>query len=129
MFRKNTMVTYLLVHFQVHTERPDRNSRQEMFCKKGVLGSFAKFTGKHLCQSLFLNKDTGLSSATSLKKRLWYRCLLMNFAKFPRTPILTEHLWWLLLSWLHLLWWLSGLRITCFVCTNQYLQRTLKCHF
>ena len=27
-----------------------------MFCKKGVLRNFAKFTGKHLCQSLFLIK-------------------------------------------------------------------------
>ena len=24
----------------------------EMFCKKGVLRNFAKFTEKHLCQSL-----------------------------------------------------------------------------
>ena len=29
-----------------------------MFCKKGVLRNFAKFTGKHLCQSLF-NKVGG----------------------------------------------------------------------
>ena len=28
----------------------------EVFGKKGVLRNFAKFTGKHLCQSLFLNK-------------------------------------------------------------------------
>ena len=28
-----------------------------MFCKKGVLRNFAKFTGKHLCQSLFLIKS------------------------------------------------------------------------
>ena len=28
-----------------------------MFCKKGVLRNFAKFTGKHLCQSLFFNKE------------------------------------------------------------------------
>ena len=26
-----------------------------MFCKKEVLENFAKFTGKHLCQSLFFN--------------------------------------------------------------------------
>ena len=26
-----------------------RNSRQELFCKKGVLRNFAKFTGKCLC--------------------------------------------------------------------------------
>ena len=28
----------------------------EVFCKKGVLQNFAKFTVKHLCQSLFFNK-------------------------------------------------------------------------
>ena len=28
----------------------------EVFCKKGVLENFAKFTGRHLWQSLFLNK-------------------------------------------------------------------------
>ena len=28
----------------------------EVFCKKGVLKNFTKFTGKHLCQSLFFNK-------------------------------------------------------------------------
>ena len=33
-----------------------RNSCPEVFCKKGVLRNFAKFTGKHLCQSLFLIK-------------------------------------------------------------------------
>ena len=27
----------------------------EVFCKKGVLKNFTKFTGKHLCQSLFFN--------------------------------------------------------------------------
>ena len=26
----------------------------EMFCKKRVLRNFAKFTGKHMCQRLFL---------------------------------------------------------------------------
>ena len=31
-----------------------------MFCKKGVLGNFAKFTGKHLRQSLIFNKLAGL---------------------------------------------------------------------
>ena len=32
------------------------SSRPEVFYKKGVLRKFAKFTGKHLCQSLFFNK-------------------------------------------------------------------------
>ena len=29
-----------------------RSSHPEVFCKKGVLRNFAKFTGKYLCQSL-----------------------------------------------------------------------------
>ena len=32
-----------------------------MLCKKGVLRTFTKFTGKHLCQSPFFNKVEGLS--------------------------------------------------------------------
>ena len=43
-----------------------RSSRPEVFCKKGVLRNFA----------------------TLLKKRLWYRCFPVNFAKFLTTPIL-----------------------------------------
>ena len=46
-----------------------KSSRPEVFYNKGVLENFAKFTGKHLCQSLFFSKvaDVGL---TLLKKRL-----------------------------------------------------------
>ena len=76
----------------------NRRSRPEVFCKKGVLRNFTKFTGKHLCQSLFFNKVAGLRPATLLKKRLWNRYFPMNFAKFLRTPFFTEHLWRLLLG-------------------------------
>ena len=55
--------------------------------QNGVLRNFTKFTGKQLCQSLFLNKVAGLSTATLLKKRL-HRCFPVNFAKFLRTPFL-----------------------------------------
>ena len=34
---------------------------QKMFYEKGVLGNFAKFTGKHLCQSLLFNKVASLN--------------------------------------------------------------------
>ena len=51
-----------------------------MFCKKGALRNFAKFTGEHLYQGL------------------WHRCFPVNFTKFLRTPFFTEHLRWLLLS-------------------------------
>ena len=33
-----------------------------MFCKKGILRNFAKFTGKHLCQSVFFNKTAEASN-------------------------------------------------------------------
>ena len=56
--------------------------------KKGVLKNFAKFTGKHLWQSLFYNKVAGLTPATLLKKRLWHRCFPVDFVKFLRTPFL-----------------------------------------
>ena len=38
-------------------------------------------------QSLLVNKVADL----------WHRCFPVNFVKFLRTPISTEHLWWLLL--------------------------------
>ena len=66
-----------------------RSSRSEVICKKGFLKIFAKFTGKHLYQSFFL------------KKRLWHRCFPVNFSKFLRTPVLTEHLRWLFLHCLN----------------------------
>ena len=74
-----------------------RSSRQEVFCKKSVLRNFEKFTGKYLCQSLLFNKVAGLRLATLLKRRLWHRRFPLNFAKFLRTPFLTEHIRWLLL--------------------------------
>ena len=37
------------------------SSRPEVFCKKGTLKNFAKFTGKRLCWSLFYNNIAGLS--------------------------------------------------------------------
>ena len=43
-----------------HTKRQifkeHRNSCPKMFCKKGFLRNFTKFTGKHLCQSLYFIK-------------------------------------------------------------------------
>ena len=45
-----------------------RSSLPEMFCNKGVLRNFAKFTGKHLFQSLFFNKLARLRPVTFLKK-------------------------------------------------------------
>ena len=43
-----------------------RSSHPDVFCKKGVLRKFSKFTGKHLCQSLFFNKVGGLGNFTGV---------------------------------------------------------------
>ena len=37
-----------------------RSSRPDVFCKKGILRNFAKFTGKHLYQRNLLNKVAGI---------------------------------------------------------------------
>ena len=39
-----------------YTSWKHRNSCPEVFCKKGVLRNFVKFTGKHLRRRLFFNK-------------------------------------------------------------------------
>ena len=50
-----------------------------------ILKYFTKFTGKHLCQSLFFNKGADLRPAALLKKRLWHRCFPVSSAKYLRT--------------------------------------------
>ena len=86
--KANSIAYFTLCHFAVSMQC--RSSRTEVFCKKCALRNVAKFTGKHLCQSLF--------RTTLLRRRLWHRCFSVNFAKFLRTPFLTEHLRWMLLA-------------------------------
>ena len=91
----------------------------ELFCKKCVLRNFARFTGQHLCQSLFFNKVEGLRPASLFKKRLWHRCFPVNFAKFLRTPFLQNTSRQLLLNW-------SKLTITSRQCSSETLIRRLQ---
>ena len=46
-----------------------------MFCKKGVLKNFTKFTEKHQCQSLFFKKVAGLRP-----EHLWWLLLLKDLS-------------------------------------------------
>ena len=69
--------------------------------RKGFLKSFTKFTGKHLCQSLFFNKFAGLRATTLLKKRLWHRGFPVNFVKFLRKSFLQNTSGRLLLNKYH----------------------------
>ena len=84
-FYESGIFTYLARAYFRESRKPYfRSSRHEVFCRKGVLTNFAKFTRKYLCQSLFFNKVAGL--------RLWCRFFPVNFVKFLRTPFPAEHL-------------------------------------
>ena len=60
----------------------------ELFYEKRYFRNLEKFTGKHLCWSIFFNKVAVLRPTTLLKKRLWNRCFPVNFAKFLKAPFL-----------------------------------------
>ena len=67
---------------------------------KGVLINFAKFTGKHLRQSLFLNKVAGLrtQACNFIKKETLALVFSCEFCEIYKNTFFTEHLWWLLLE-------------------------------
>ena len=60
----------------------------EVFCKKRCSLKFRKIQKKMPAPSLFFNKVIVLKPATLLKKRPWYSCFPVNFAKFLKTPVL-----------------------------------------
>ena len=67
-----------------------RSSHQEVFCKKGVLRNVTKFTGKHLCQSLFFNKVAGLRPIKTETLAEVFSCEFREISKnafFHRTPL------------------------------------------
>ena len=59
--------TFLILRVKITPRTCFRSSRQAVFCKEGVLRNFAKFTGKHLCQSLFFDKVAGLHNSQVCK--------------------------------------------------------------
>ena len=75
-----------------------RSSHLEGFCKKGDLRNFAKFTGKHLCQSPFFNKVAGQACRLIKKETLVqvFSCEFCEVSKNTfsyRTPPLTASAW------------------------------------
>ena len=64
----------------------------EVFDKKSSLKIFAKFTGKHLCRSLFLITLQSLGT----EKRLRHSCLPVNFNRILRKPFLQNTSRWVL---------------------------------
>ena len=87
----NTDSFYAVIHITSKLVRSglclhwiNRSSCSEMFCKKGVLETFTKFTGTHLCQGLFLIKLQASCSKLTIKtteRHQWRRsCVfIVNF--------------------------------------------------
>ena len=63
-----------------------RSSHRRCSIRKGVLRNFAKLTGKHLCQSLFLNYET-------LQLKTLAQVFSCEFCKISKNTFLTEHFW------------------------------------
>ena len=66
----------------------NRSGCPDVFCKKGVLRNFTKFTGKHLCQSLFFNKACNFIKKEDLAQV--FSCEFYEISKntfFYRTPL------------------------------------------
>ena len=63
-----------------------------LFCEKGVLRNFAKFKGKHLCQTLFLQQSCSLQARKFIKKGTLAQVFSCKFCKISentfcyRTP-------------------------------------------
>ena len=72
-----------------------RSSHPTAFCKEGVLKNFAKFTGKHLLQRIFLNKGCRPQVCHFIEKETLtqaFSCELCEVFKsvfFYRTPPVT----------------------------------------
>ena len=60
----------------------NRSSHRRCSIRKGVLRNFIKFTGNHLCQSLFFNEVAGLGWVFSCE-----------FCKISLNTFLTQHFW------------------------------------
>ena len=58
----------------------------------GVLGNFARFTRKHLCQSLCFNKTAGLA-CNFIKIETLAQVFSCEFCEVSKNTFFTEHLW------------------------------------
>ena len=75
-----------------HWLRYCRRSHQRCSLKKGVLKNFTKFTGKHLCQSLFLIKLQAWDLQL-IEKETLAQVFSCKFWKTCKSTFFTEHLW------------------------------------
>ena len=65
-----------------------KSSLSELFCKNSVLKIFTKLTGKHLCQSLFFNKDADATCA-NIYSMAWIQAIEKWTRVWPLWPFFT----------------------------------------
>ena len=70
-------------------------NQKRCFPKRDVLRNVAKFTGKHLFQSLFFNKVVG-QACNFIKKETLAQVFSGEFCEIFENTFCTEHIWWLL---------------------------------
>ena len=119
-FLHNEQISYrhvLVVLLQKHTERVEslkqscvkklfyelfsiiliifisfRSSHWRCSVRKSVLKNFAKFTGKHLCQSHFFNKVVGWGLQLYLKRYSGAGAFTYQFSETSKNTYFIEHL-------------------------------------
>ena len=67
-----------------------RSNYQGGSVQKGALWNFAKFTGKHLCQSLFFCQSL---QSRFIKKETLAQVFSCEFCKIYKNTFFTEHVW------------------------------------
>ena len=69
-----------------------RSSHPEVFYRKGALRNFAKFTGKHLSQSLFFTKICRSEACNFIKNETLAQTFSCEFCEISKNTFFTEHL-------------------------------------
>ena len=72
-------------------ERNSRSSHRRCSLREGVLRNFAKFTGKHQCQSLFFNKAAGFRPVTLLEKDIPAQMFSCEFCEISKNTFLEKN--------------------------------------
>ena len=81
-------VKFEFIHIQYLFGMVRNRSNHRRWSVGGVLRNFAKYLGKHLCQSILFNKVAGLR-----KKETLTRVFSCKFCKIFNNTFFTEHLW------------------------------------
>ena len=93
--REDFEAIYCAINFKIKGVSSEAVARKSSV--KNLFLEISQNSQGNTCAGDFFNKVAGLSPETLFKKSIWHRCFAVNFTKFVRTLILTEHLRCLLL--------------------------------